>query len=87
MRVGPFGIWELLIILAVVLVIFGPSRLPAMAKGLGRSVREFRNGIRDLRGDVEAAGSEESRPSTRSHADSGEAPVRQPERVGADPKS
>jgi len=53
MRIGPLGIWELLIILVVVLLIFGPRRLPEMAKGLGQSVREFRKGIRDIKNDFE----------------------------------
>jgi sec-independent protein translocase protein TatA len=47
MRIGPFGPWEILIILVVVLLLFGAKRLPAMAKGVGQSVREFRRGIRD----------------------------------------
>ncbi len=33
---------ELLIILAILLLILGPSKLPALAKGLGQAVREFR---------------------------------------------
>lgn len=53
MRIGPFGIWEILIILVVVLLIFGPKRLPEMAKGLGQSVREFRKGIKDMKEDFE----------------------------------
>lgn len=47
MRIGPFGHWEILVILLVVLLLFGAKRLPAMAKGIGQSVREFRRGIRD----------------------------------------
>lgn len=54
MRIGPLGIWELLIILVLVLLIFGPRRLPEMAKGIGQSVREFRKGIRDMKEDFEA---------------------------------
>lgn len=57
MRIGPLGIWELLIILVVVLLIFGPRRLPEMAKGLGQSVREFRKGIRDMKNDFETEAS------------------------------
>jgi sec-independent protein translocase protein TatA len=53
MRIGPLGIWELLIILVVVLLIFGPRRLPEMAKGIGQSVREFRKGLRDMRNDID----------------------------------
>ena len=52
MRIGPLGIWEILAILVVVLLVFGPRRLPEMAKGIGQSVREFRKGIRDLRDDI-----------------------------------
>ncbi|MEX2534021.1 MAG: twin-arginine translocase TatA/TatE family subunit [Trueperaceae bacterium] len=52
-RIGPFGMWELVIILVVVLLIFGPRLLPQMARGIGQSVREFRNGIRDMKKDFD----------------------------------
>jgi sec-independent protein translocase protein TatA len=61
MRIGPFGVWEILIILIVVLLIFGPRRLPEMAKGLGQSVREFRKEMRNFKDDMEA----DDRPSTK----------------------
>lgn len=53
MRIGPFGVWEILIILVVVLLIFGPRRLPEMAKGLGQSVRAFRKEMRDFKNDFD----------------------------------
>lgn len=53
MRLGPIGLPELLIILVVVLLIFGPRRLPEMAKGIGQSVREFRKGLRDMKKDLD----------------------------------
>lgn len=52
MRIGPLGVWEILLILVVVLLVFGPRRLPEMAKGIGQSVREFRKGIRDIKDDI-----------------------------------
>ena len=57
MRLGSLGLPELLIILLVVLLIFGPRRLPDMAKGLGQSVREFRKGVKDMKEDFEAEAS------------------------------
>lgn len=51
MRIGPLGIWEILAIAVVTLLVFGPRRLPEMAKGIGQSVREFRKGVRDLKDD------------------------------------
>ena len=52
MKFGSLGIWEILIILVVILLIFGPRRLPEMAKGIGQSVREFRKGIRDMKDEI-----------------------------------
>ena len=53
MRIGPLGGWEILIILVVVLLIFGSSRLPKIARGLGESARELRKGFNELKGDIE----------------------------------
>ncbi len=61
-RIGPIGIPELLIILALVLLIFGPKRLPEMAKGLGQSVREFRKGLRDMKKDLDDDGDDKRAP-------------------------
>ena len=40
------GVPELLIILAIVLLLFGYSRLPQLGKGLGQSIRNFRQGLK-----------------------------------------
>ena len=37
--------WELLILLLVVVLFFGPKRLPEMGRGLGKGMREFRDSI------------------------------------------
>ena len=39
------GFQELLIILVIALIIFGPSRLPQIGSGLGRALRDFKKGI------------------------------------------
>jgi len=58
MKIGSLGLPEILILLVVVLLIFGPRRLPEMAKGLGQSVREFRKGLRDMRKDLDDDGAQ-----------------------------
>lgn len=68
MRIGPFGIWEILIILVIVLLIFGPKRLPEMAKGLGQSVRAFRKEMRDIKGDLDLSDDKPSTPTYQSAA-------------------
>ena len=39
------GPWELAILLVIVLLIFGPRRLPEMGRSLGRGLREFKNSV------------------------------------------
>ena len=43
------GMWELLIIFVVALLIFGPKRLPELARTLGKGMAEFRRASYDLR--------------------------------------
>jgi sec-independent protein translocase protein TatA len=47
---GSVGPWELLIVLAIVLMIFGPKRLPGLGRQLGRGMREFKDSITGDRG-------------------------------------
>jgi sec-independent protein translocase protein TatA len=41
------GMGELIIILLVVLIFFGAKRLPDLAKGLGRSIKAFKDGMNE----------------------------------------
>ena len=42
---GPIGIPELIIVLVILLVIFGPKRLPGLGRSLGTGMREFKDSI------------------------------------------
>jgi sec-independent protein translocase protein TatA len=44
---GDIGIPELLIILAILVVLFGPARIASVGKSLGEGLRAFRREIRD----------------------------------------
>jgi sec-independent protein translocase protein TatA len=43
----PFGVslWEILILLLVALLLFGPKRLPEMGRSLGKGLREFKDSV------------------------------------------
>lgn len=41
--IGNIGPWELVLILVIALIIFGPGKLPDVAKGLGKAVNQFKN--------------------------------------------
>ena len=45
MRVGPLGIPELVIILAIIMLIFGARRLPEIGSSLGRGIRTFKTAV------------------------------------------
>lgn len=49
------GLPELLVILLIVLLLFGAKRLPEMARGLGRSLSEFKKGVKEIERDVNDA--------------------------------
>ncbi|OYO22235.1 twin-arginine translocase TatA/TatE family subunit [Enemella dayhoffiae] len=51
------GTTELLIILAVVLLLFGGSRLAGLGRSSGRAIREFKEETRDLKGNEKEGGS------------------------------
>ena len=46
---------ELLVILFVVFIFFGPKKLPEIGKSLGRGLGEFRRAMRDIQTDIENA--------------------------------
>ena len=49
---GKIGIWELLIVLAIALLIFGPKALPKLGKAMGKTIGNFKKGLNE---DDEAA--------------------------------
>jgi len=44
----PLGTTELLIIFFIIILLFGAKRLPELAKGLGRGIKEFRKSTKDV---------------------------------------
>ncbi|MDH7577984.1 MAG: twin-arginine translocase TatA/TatE family subunit [Bacillota bacterium] len=49
------GPWEIIAILAIVLIIFGPGKLPEVGKSLGKTIREFRKASTETKDQVEEA--------------------------------
>jgi sec-independent protein translocase protein TatA len=49
------GPTELIVILVILLVLFGGSKLPSLAKGLGQSVKEFKKAQKEAEAEEEAA--------------------------------
>jgi sec-independent protein translocase protein TatA len=45
--VGNLGVWEILLIMVVVLLLFGAKRLPEVGSSIGKGIREFKRSISD----------------------------------------
>ncbi len=55
MGFGSLGISELLVIFVIVLVFFGPKRMPEVARSLGSAMREFRRSLNQIQRELEEA--------------------------------
>lgn len=58
MPFGSLGIWEVLLILLVLLLVFGAKRLPELGGALGKGIREFKSSIRDIEAELNDPGDE-----------------------------
>ncbi len=57
---GSFGSGELIVVLVIVLLVFGGSQLPKLARNLGKAQKEFKDGLADGMADGETADSAKS---------------------------
>lgn len=55
MFAGMLGGWEIVLILAVVLILFGAKKLPELAKGLGSGIKEFKKATREVTDEISSA--------------------------------
>ncbi|MGM0652759.1 MAG: twin-arginine translocase TatA/TatE family subunit [Bacillota bacterium] len=49
---GKIGLWEIMLVLAVALVIFGPAKLPELGRSIGNGLKEFRKATKDLKDSI-----------------------------------
>jgi len=50
---GGLGGWEILLILLVLLIFFGAKKIPELAKGLGKGIKEFKNATKEIKEEIE----------------------------------
>lgn len=60
---GKIGFTELLVLLAIVVILFGATRLPQLGRGIGEGIRNFKKGIKG--GDEPDSGRLEERPGSK----------------------
>ena len=62
MLAGIFGGYEIILILAVVLILFGAKKLPELAKGMGTGIKEFKKATREVTDEIHNAAPEAPQP-------------------------
>ncbi len=62
------GGWEIVLILAVVLILFGAKKLPELAKGLGQGIKEFKKATNDVQQELNQAMQDNPTPQRRVEA-------------------
>ena len=56
-----FAMGDLVVILLIVLLLFGASRLPEIARALGKSIKEFKKGAKEVKDDIQDSTKEEEK--------------------------
>ena len=56
--IGGLGMSEVLVIALVVLLFFGGKKIPELMKGLGKGVRSFKDGMKEIEKDIEVSPTE-----------------------------
>lgn len=50
---GGLGGWEIMLILMVLLIFFGAKKIPELARGLGKGIREFKDATKEIKQEIE----------------------------------
>ena len=47
------GPWEILLVILVIIILFGGKKIPELARGLGKGLREFKKATREIKDEVD----------------------------------
>lgn len=51
--IGGLGGWEIFLIVLVILIFFGANKIPELARGLGKGIREFKDATKEIKDEIE----------------------------------
>lgn len=59
--IGSLGMQELIVIFLIIIVLFGAKKIPDLARGLGRGIREFKDASKEVKDEIEQGIKEEKK--------------------------
>lgn len=59
---GGLGGWEVFLILMVVLLLFGAKKIPELARGLGKGMREFKDASKEIKNEINKGLEDDTNP-------------------------
>lgn len=59
--IGSLGGWEIAVILLFLVIFFGAKRIPELARGMGRGIREFKDATKEIKSEIEEGAKEEKK--------------------------
>ncbi len=68
---GGVGVQELILVFLVVLILFGAKRIPDIAQGLGRGIRDFRKAMKDTTDEINRVASDDDEKSKKNSSTNG----------------
>ena len=60
LALGLPGGWEMVVIALVVVIFFGAKKIPEIARGFGKGIREFKDATREIKSEIEEGASDSS---------------------------
>ena len=57
-----FGMWEIVLIVLVILLLFGGKKIPELMKGLGKGVKSFKQGMNEVEKEIKEDPKAEEKP-------------------------
>ena len=61
LAIGMPGGWELVIIVLVIILLFGAKKIPELARGLGKGIREFKDATKEIKTEIDEGIKEEDK--------------------------
>ena len=62
---GNLGAWEIVLIVLAILILFGAKKIPELAQGIGKGMKEFKKAVRDVEDDMQLDDDKDTRSSQK----------------------